>query len=99
VQVFAVLSYPNPGLHEMQADVVPKQVKQLLVQSAHGPVPAEVWPAGQAVQVFAVLSNPNPGLQETQADFGLAGENGLDTCEVLGGCVKGGQTPKDHVFF
>jgi hypothetical protein len=42
VQVFVTLSYPNPALHEMQVDVVPKQVKQLLVQAAQATVPSEV---------------------------------------------------------
>jgi hypothetical protein len=52
----------------MQVDVVPKQVKQLLVQAEHVTVPSEVWPAGQAVQVFVTLLYPNPGLHEMQVD-------------------------------
>ena len=47
-----VSTSPKLVLQEAQVDVVPEQVKQLLVQDAQGTVPSEVCPELHCVQVF-----------------------------------------------
>lgn len=44
MQVFAELSNPKLVLQDRQKEVLPEQVKQLLVQEVQGPVPVEVCP-------------------------------------------------------
>jgi hypothetical protein len=68
VHVLVALLYPNPTLHEVQVEGVPRQVKQSLIQVAHKTVPSDVIPLGQGKHVFVLLLYPNPTLHKVQVE-------------------------------